>query len=100
VTGKELRTSRAANLWPPKLGDLKFSSTHRNWKSIRVGCARGNMITTLMSEIDPDAPMTVLIVEDEVLIRLDSADRLRAEGYTVIEASNVTKLSSSFSNLS
>jgi response regulator RpfG family c-di-GMP phosphodiesterase len=58
------------------------------------------MITTLMSEIDPDAPMTVLIVEDEVLIRLDSADRLRAEGYTVIEASNVTKLSSSFSNLS
>jgi DNA-binding NtrC family response regulator len=45
------------------------------------------MITT-QSETDPGATMTVLVVEDEVLIRLDLADRLRAEGYTVVEASN------------
>ena len=46
------------------------------------------MITTQKSDTDPDATETVLIVEDEVLIRLDLADRIRAEGYTVVEASN------------
>lgn len=34
------------------------------------------------------AKATVLVVEDEVLIRLMIADALRAEGITVIEASN------------
>jgi CheY-like chemotaxis protein len=31
---------------------------------------------------------TVLVVEDEVLIRLDVSDYLRAQGYNVLEASN------------
>jgi CheY-like chemotaxis protein len=35
-----------------------------------------------------DAQRTVLVVEDEVLIRLMLADALRAQGLTVIEASN------------
>lgn len=35
----------------------------------------------------PDAPKpTVLVVEDEVLIRLDIADELRRAGYLVLEA--------------
>jgi CheY-like chemotaxis protein len=34
------------------------------------------------------APRTVLVVEDEVLIRLTVSDYLRACGYQVIEASN------------
>lgn len=32
---------------------------------------------------------TVLVVEDEVLIRFDISDHLRAEGYEVLEASTV-----------
>jgi CheY-like chemotaxis protein len=34
------------------------------------------------------SPASILIVEDEVLIRLDLADELRAAGYRVIEAIN------------
>jgi CheY-like chemotaxis protein len=34
------------------------------------------------------APRTILVVEDEVLIRLTVSDYLRASGYQVIEASN------------
>lgn len=44
------------------------------------------MITTHQCDADPDQNGTILVVEDEVLIRLDIADRLRAAGYTVVEA--------------
>jgi DNA-binding NtrC family response regulator len=40
------------------------------------------------SDVDLDTLGTVLVVEDEVLIRLDLADHLRLAGYRVIEASN------------
>lgn len=36
----------------------------------------------------PDAPKTILVVEDEVLIRFAVADYLRACGYQVLEAAN------------
>jgi two-component system, response regulator PdtaR len=45
------------------------------------------MIIAQKGQTDPGPTMTVLVVEDEVLIRLDLAERLRAEGYSVIEAS-------------
>ncbi|HKF99193.1 MAG TPA: response regulator, partial [Xanthobacteraceae bacterium] len=35
-----------------------------------------------------DAVATVLVVDDEVLLRLSIADRLRDEGFSVIEAAN------------
>jgi CheY-like chemotaxis protein len=38
-------------------------------------------------------PHTVLLVEDEVLVRLMIADKLRDAGYTVIEASNAQEAS-------
>lgn len=36
----------------------------------------------------PDAKKTVLVVEDEVLIRLYLSEEIRAAGFTVIEAAN------------
>lgn len=38
-----------------------------------------------------DAPPVILLVEDEVLIRLASADLLRDAGYCVLEASNAAE---------
>jgi len=42
------------------------------------------------TRIDPflDGLGTILVVEDEILIRLDLADQLRLAGFRVIEASN------------
>jgi len=34
---------------------------------------------------------TILVVEDEVLVRIMVADELRAQGYTVIEATNASE---------
>jgi DNA-binding NtrC family response regulator len=39
----------------------------------------------------PSEPHTILIVEDEVLIRLAAADELRARGFGVLEASNAAE---------
>lgn len=38
---------------------------------------------------ESSAPVRILVVEDEILIRLSMADDLRHAGYTVVEASNV-----------
>jgi CheY-like chemotaxis protein len=40
------------------------------------------------SDLDPPAKPTILVVEDEVLIRMSVADYLRECGYRVIEAGN------------
>ena len=40
------------------------------------------------TNVSPDASAVILLVEDEILIRLDLAEELRAAGMTVIEASN------------
>ena len=37
---------------------------------------------------EPNTGATVLVVEDEVLVRMAIADELRSAGYTVFEASN------------
>jgi CheY-like chemotaxis protein len=37
---------------------------------------------------EPKAVSTILVVEDEVIVRMMITDRLRSEGYTVLEASN------------
>jgi CheY-like chemotaxis protein len=39
-------------------------------------------------EIEAEAAKTILLVEDEVLVRMTIADQLRDAGYVVIEASN------------
>lgn len=41
----------------------------------------------LMDETNPAGEPVVLLVEDEVLIRLATADHLRASGFKVVEAS-------------
>jgi CheY-like chemotaxis protein len=41
----------------------------------------------------PDT-VTVLVVEDEVLVRLDTADMLREAGYLVLEAANADEAKS------
>lgn len=43
-------------------------------------------MTAARSDEDQAAPATVLVVEDELLIRLDIADYLRGHGYHVVEA--------------
>src|SRR5687768_8244454 len=39
----------------------------------------------------PAHPPVILLVEDEVLVRLATAEMLRDEGYTVLEASDATE---------
>lgn len=41
----------------------------------------------VISSVDPTEPV-VLLVEDEILIRLATAELLRSEGYSVLEASS------------
>jgi CheY-like chemotaxis protein len=52
-------------------------------------------VTGLASEPDHDrtvsAGKTILVVEDEVLVRLDISDYLRARGYNVIEANSAAE---------
>lgn len=38
--------------------------------------------------LQPGLTGAILVVEDEILIRLDTADYLRAQGFAVVEASN------------
>jgi DNA-binding NtrC family response regulator len=44
--------------------------------------------SSVSAETDPNAPRTILIVEDEVMLRLWIADELRERGFTVHEAAN------------
>ena len=43
-----------------------------------------------------DHKTTILVVEDEILIRMTAADHLRKSGYRVLEASNATEALSIF----
>jgi DNA-binding NtrC family response regulator len=45
----------------------------------------------LMDDAQPAAPPVVLVVEDEVLIRLAIADHLRTNGFKVIEAGSAAE---------
>jgi len=45
----------------------------------------------LMPEANPAAPHVVLLVEDEVLIRLATADHLREAGFKVVEAGTASE---------
>lgn len=47
------------------------------------------MIDRAPTALDLDAPRCVLVVEDEVLIRMDITDELRQAGYMVLEAKSV-----------
>jgi DNA-binding response OmpR family regulator len=47
--------------------------------------------TMMASRVNASAEHTILIVEDEVLIRFDVADYLRSCGYQVIEAANASE---------
>jgi len=42
----------------------------------------------VLGEAGEDLPSTILVVEDEVLIRMALADSLREAGFNVVEASN------------
>jgi DNA-binding NtrC family response regulator len=44
--------------------------------------------SSVSAETDANAPRTILIVEDEVMLRLWIADELRESGFTVHEAAN------------
>ena len=46
------------------------------------------MNAAIRTDVPPRELGTILLVEDEVLIRFDFAEQLRDEGFTVIEASN------------
>jgi CheY-like chemotaxis protein len=41
--------------------------------------------------VAPDQPPVILLVEDEILIRLSTAEFLRQDGYTVLEASDAVE---------
>lgn len=59
----------------------------------------GEGMTSSSLDADPDAenaPRTILVVEDDILIRLAIADYLRDCGYTVYEAGNVAEAQSVF----
>jgi len=43
------------------------------------------------SETGARTPPTILVVDDEVLVRIAAAERLRAAGYAVIEAANAAE---------
>jgi response regulator RpfG family c-di-GMP phosphodiesterase len=56
-------------------------------------CLRGNMVEQEKCNAGHDAKKTVLVVEDEVLIRLDLSEEIRAAGFTVIEAASADERS-------
>ena len=45
----------------------------------------------LVAALYGDEPATILVVEDEIIIRMNLADFLADEGYTVLEASNAAE---------
>ena len=67
----------------------------RNWTAaIRISCEqpRGIAVNSIISAENPALlPITVLIAEDDVLIRHDLAETLRAAGFVVVEASNASE---------
>jgi CheY-like chemotaxis protein len=50
-----------------------------------------DLLTREVKALDPDDPRTVLIVEDEMMVRMPIAEYLRDCGYHVLEASDASE---------
>jgi CheY-like chemotaxis protein len=68
-------------IWPPG-----FEFAHDSFRGPRSATQR-----IVMSPDTPTSSETILIVEDEVLIRMELADYLRGCGYRVLEAANAAE---------
>jgi DNA-binding NtrC family response regulator len=58
---------------------------------MRCGQLMGGHRVINPKESSPAFPTTILVVEDEVLIRMALADTLREAGFSVVEASNANE---------
>ena len=58
---------------------------------IRIAHRRGDQVSDIEQGETPNNGAVVLVVEDEVLIRMMAAEILRDEGFTVLEAANAVE---------
>lgn len=69
----------AYHSWLPILGNLTDPAPERS---------SGLSVRILMSDAGADTRMTVLVVEDQILVRIFAADFLEEAGFKVFEAAN------------
>ncbi len=81
-----------------EIGSAKFPTLEMRLAS-RSFLQRGSMSSEMEGARDVRSQGTVLVVEDELLVRMDLAELLRSDGYRVAEAGSADEAIATFERL-